>query len=292
MNLSYIKTFLTVCECGNFTEAAKQLYIPQPTVSNRIRSLEKDLNQDLFVKKHKGKRIVKLTIAGEKFLPYAKQIIETLDVVKEELNSSMPKNRIRIGSTIPLTHPLLYEKIHSLYTSDENISLQVSCIESSSVISYLTNDEIDLALVIRPVHHKDLYCYPIETEAYKLILSAQHRLAKLDCLTTMESLKDENILLLDSYPVPLMVSNFIKRYCKKQLITDQIDLIKQFLENNLGITILPSVICQKEIEKKEFVSIPFAKKIALDKVQYYLVGSASHIEYKDMFSNGVQEVAL
>lgn len=58
---------MVVCNYENFTEAAKQLHVPQPTISNRIRYLEEELGQELFVRGKKGKRSVELTRAGKNF---------------------------------------------------------------------------------------------------------------------------------------------------------------------------------------------------------------------------------
>jgi DNA-binding transcriptional LysR family regulator len=290
MNTTYLNTFLTVCECGNFTEAAKQLYIPQPTVSNRIRYLEEELNQNLFIKKHTGKRTVKLTIAGEKFLPHARQIIGTLDKVKEELSSSKQKNEVNIGSTVPLTHPLLYEKVKSNFSSNEEINMHVSCVKQSNVMSYIINNEIDLALVTEPINDSNVKCYPIQSEKYELILSKEHKLSGLKCLTDIQLLKNENILRFDSYALAGKMSNLIKDNCKKQLMTNQLDLVKQLIRDNYGVAILPSVIFKKEIEEGEIINIPISKKIVFDKINYYLVCNQKNIVLKEMFFNGLQKV--
>jgi Transcriptional regulator len=53
MNTLQIKYFLTAARCLNFTEAAKQLYISQPALSQQILALEKELNMQLFIRAKK-----------------------------------------------------------------------------------------------------------------------------------------------------------------------------------------------------------------------------------------------
>lgn len=60
-----IKYFLMAARCLNFTEAAKQLYISQPALSQQITAMEKELNMQLFIRS-KGK--LRLTPAGATFL--------------------------------------------------------------------------------------------------------------------------------------------------------------------------------------------------------------------------------
>ncbi|MFC7392850.1 LysR family transcriptional regulator [Scopulibacillus cellulosilyticus] len=287
MNLTYLETFLTVYECGNFTEAAKQLYIPQPTVSNRIRYLEEELRQDLFVKNQKGKRSVNLTKAGEKLLPYARQILETMTVVKEELNVTNRKN-LKIGSTIPLTHPFIYKKIQMLYSPDNNVNVYVSSINQSNVIENIINKDIDFALVTEPINDMNIKSYPIKSEEYELILSKKHRLSKLPILDNIKCLENENMVYYEYYRLIMKMLNALQMKYKKKLVTNQIELVRKLVKSDYGIAILPSVLFQKEIEDGEIINIPISKSFGLDKIHYYLVCNQNNVMLKNIFLSNLQ----
>src|SRR5690625_360018 len=83
MDVSKLKTFLTLADCLSFTEAAEKLFCSQPSVSMQIQSLEQDLNTKLF-DRH-GKKTY-LTTQGELFKTYAEQIINTAEAAKEHLH--------------------------------------------------------------------------------------------------------------------------------------------------------------------------------------------------------------
>lgn len=68
LDFRQIETFLYVSKTKNFTKAAEELYITQPTVSNHIATLEKELDTALFIRSRKN---VSLTKSGEIFLKYA-----------------------------------------------------------------------------------------------------------------------------------------------------------------------------------------------------------------------------
>ena len=73
MNLNQIKSFLSVSQTLNFTNAAKQNDVPQSTISRQIHDLEQQLGVKLF---YRTKRDVRLTEEGRTFLPYAKEILD------------------------------------------------------------------------------------------------------------------------------------------------------------------------------------------------------------------------
>lgn len=94
-----LRTFITIVECGSFSEAAARLYTSQSALSQQIRSLEKQLGFELF--NHQSRRM-KLTQAGENFYPHARQICaDYANAVLEGRSWAQAekerKRRLRIG---------------------------------------------------------------------------------------------------------------------------------------------------------------------------------------------------
>ena len=73
MHLNQIKSFITVSQVLNFTNAARQNGVPQSTISRQINDLEQQLGVKLF---YRTKRDVRLTQEGWAFLPYAQEILD------------------------------------------------------------------------------------------------------------------------------------------------------------------------------------------------------------------------
>lgn len=73
MHLNQIKSFITVSQVLNFTNAARQNGVPQSTISRQISDLEQQLGVKLF---YRTKRDVRLTQEGRAFLPYAQEILD------------------------------------------------------------------------------------------------------------------------------------------------------------------------------------------------------------------------
>ena len=76
MELSEIEAFVTISRTGGFTRAALLLHLSQPAVSRRIELLERELGVPLFECFPGG---VRLTQAGESFLPYAQQVLSAIE---------------------------------------------------------------------------------------------------------------------------------------------------------------------------------------------------------------------
>lgn len=80
MTLLQLKYIVTVAAAGTISEAAKQLYIAQPSLTAAIKDLESELGINIFKRTNKG---ILLSAEGEEFLGYARQVIEQTNLIEE-----------------------------------------------------------------------------------------------------------------------------------------------------------------------------------------------------------------
>ena len=76
MKLQQLKYVITIADTRSMNEAAKQLFIAQPSLSGAVKEIEKELGFDIFVRKNRG---VEITKEGAEFIAYAKQVMEQVD---------------------------------------------------------------------------------------------------------------------------------------------------------------------------------------------------------------------
>lgn len=81
MTLQQLKYIVTVAEKGTISEAAKALFISQPSLTNAIRELEKEMNITIFTRTNKG---VVVSNEGDLFLSYARQVLEQANLLEEK----------------------------------------------------------------------------------------------------------------------------------------------------------------------------------------------------------------
>ena len=75
MTLNQLRNVIAIADTGSMNEAAKKLYIAQPSLSQSIKELEKEIGAELF---RRGNRGVFLTVEGEEFLSYARQVVQLI----------------------------------------------------------------------------------------------------------------------------------------------------------------------------------------------------------------------
>lgn len=84
MTLQQLKYIITVADIGTITEAANGLYISQPSLTNAIHELEKEMNIVIFNRTNKG---ISLSKEGEIFLGYARQVLEQATILEDKYKS-------------------------------------------------------------------------------------------------------------------------------------------------------------------------------------------------------------
>src|SRR5579871_453320 len=155
MELVQLRYVVAVAETGNFTRAAARLDIAQPSISQQISKLEKELGQRIF---HRIGRKAVLTEAGSAFLDRARTILfEVEDVVKQLRDDPSMQRRITVGA-IPTLAPYLLPPLIARCKA-RFPHLQVNIREDFKVT--LTRDilegDLDLAFVALPVTDPNIH---------------------------------------------------------------------------------------------------------------------------------------
>lgn len=91
MRIEELQYFMKVVEVGNMTQAAKDLFISQPSLSKAIANLEGEIGVKLFQRTAKG---AILTNQGDEFLQYARQVLEQVDLLNHRYKEGVQANRI------------------------------------------------------------------------------------------------------------------------------------------------------------------------------------------------------
>ena len=80
MRIQQLQYIIKIVETGSMNEAAKQLFITQPSLSNAVKDLESEMGIEIFIRNPKG---ITLTRDGMEFLSYARQVVEQIDLLSE-----------------------------------------------------------------------------------------------------------------------------------------------------------------------------------------------------------------
>lgn len=155
MNLNDFLYISTIAECGSFTTAAKQLYIAQPSLSQRVKYIEGTYDISIFIRDIKG---VRLTKEGEVFVKYANQILNAEQEMRRSLNAlhNPDKQLIRLGTT-QLMRSYLFDKLIMLF-NQEYPNTQFDFIEdhSSRLQEQIAAGKLDIAIIYLPLEKPDI----------------------------------------------------------------------------------------------------------------------------------------
>ena len=193
MELRQLKYFIKTAEILNFTEAARQLFITQSTLSQQIRQLETELQVQLFDRI--GKRTY-LTEAGTEFLPYAKQTVADSEGGVQRLRDlqNIMAGELRIGAVFTLSD-LLTSTIISFSKQYPNIKLVVVSRPVNELLDLLKERKLDLILSYRPDDEDNqIEFFPLFDSNLSVIVNYNHPLV---------AQREVSLELLKQYPLVL-----------------------------------------------------------------------------------------
>ena len=169
MEIRQLETFVCVARTLNFSRAAEEINLSQPTISTHIGSLENYLNVQLFVRNTKE---VSLTKAGQSFLGFAKKILTTRDQALIDINGEnfdVSGHIYILSSTIPSQH-LLPEIIASFHKQRPNIRFHVEQADSRQVEREMSGFRYDFGMIGTTPDNNRFTHYPVYDDELVLIL--------------------------------------------------------------------------------------------------------------------------
>ena len=178
MKLSQIRSFVAVAKCGNFSQAAVELDLTQPTVSHAIATLENDLGIQLLFR---GKKGVNLTPAGESVLVHCDRVLQSIEDIQQEANryKSLNGGKVRISAFRGASAQLL-PKIRA-YFKLKHPQIEIEIAEEKDcpqVEQMVYEGKADLGFTILPTS-KDLDTIEVLRDDYIILLPPNSNLARL-----------------------------------------------------------------------------------------------------------------
>ncbi|MFE1320076.1 LysR family transcriptional regulator [Kitasatospora phosalacinea] len=149
MQLQQLAYFVAVADARHFTRAAELSHVSQPSLSQQIRSLERELGAELF---HRSRSGTTLTDAGEALLPLARRILADADSARRAVAETVQlrRGRVRFGAPPSLCASLVPQVLRAYRARHPGVDLQLTEGGSRDLVRDLEAGQLDLALVITP----------------------------------------------------------------------------------------------------------------------------------------------
>ena len=258
MEIRHLECFVAVARCGNFTKAAEQIHISQPSISKMIKEIEAQAGMELF---YRDTKHVELTDAGIAFLEQAQQIValfHNLNTGLEELMSEKA-GKIRIGFP-PITSVTMFSHVLGAFKKEHpNTEIYLYEFGSKEIEKSIQEGELDIGIVSTPVTNADLYnMFWLTRDSLEVVMQPGHRLAQ-SAAVKFADLADESFVL---YRRDFRLHDQIIERCNAEgfqpkiiLETSQLEFMIQTIAANLGIAFLPKRICQ-QLDSSRVVARP------------------------------------
>lgn len=248
MELRQIHYFMAVAAHQNFTRAAEQVHVSQPSLSIQIGALERELGTRLFDRL--GRKVV-LTQAGELFRVHAERALRELDqaaqVVHELLGAK--RGRLVVGTLSTVNSYLIAPLVSRFKQRFPDIHLQVHAQPSSDIVSGLLANRLDIGICLLPLTHPHMTTIPLFEERLALIAPASMSIGTVR--TRMQDLARLPLVLM---PVDYCLRKMVEVECAKAGVHPQVVLemsspegILQAVAEGTGATILPELYVRSRL---------------------------------------------
>lgn len=194
MELRYLRYFVAVARTRHFTQAAKELGISQPPLSQQIQRLEREVGTPLFRRLTRG---VELTEAGESFYEDARQILAMSDAALEKAKGIARgmNGSLSLGITSSdAFHPQIFTLLHRFQLDHPGVTLHQMEDNMANLMTALSEAELDIAFVRLPCESSKAFNLRIIDEEPMVIalprdnpLATQPTLALSSCATWRRS---------------------------------------------------------------------------------------------------------
>jgi DNA-binding transcriptional LysR family regulator len=259
MLISQIEAFVEVARTRTVSRAADALFVTQPALTARLQRLEEELDTKLFVRTPRG---MKLTEAGEVFLPHAVKALDSLADGRRIVNAFERggAGRLALGAAPAVSTYVLPGILKRFSVSHPRVSVSVRTGHSEEVLELVLREQVQVGLG-RALHHPQVEAIPLYEDELVLVVDPRHRFAEEQEIGADE-LTDVQLILFDrTSSYHRLTSDFfesIGAVPRGVMELDNIDAAKKMVEQGLGVAFLPHTAVSAELEAGSLKAVTLA----------------------------------
>ena len=199
MNQDELMAFLMIVNCKSISLAAEKLYISQPALSNRLRSLEEKLGFPLIHRK-KGGHDLALTEEGRAFIPIARKS-QQLWMKAQTIPEQMSQSILRVIAVNSISHYLLPNVVEAFLKREKSVSLRILAYSSETGSKSVEDGTADLAIMTSDVYSDTLETAPAYRTKMVCVSGRESGLASTVDITTLSPEKEIQVPWFSDYDI-------------------------------------------------------------------------------------------
>ncbi|MEN9678623.1 MAG: hypothetical protein RIS76_4519 [Verrucomicrobiota bacterium] len=243
MEMHQLRYVVAVARTGNFSRAAEQCHVAQPSLSQQIQKLEAELGERLF---DRMKREVRLTPHGEAFLRHAVSILEEVDTAKREAADSrdLLRGTLTLG-VLPTVAPYLLPEVMIQFTEEfPGVEMIIEEDTTARLLKLAHAYDIDFALASEPIQDPRLETCALFSEELLLALPPRHPLTRKRTVALADLQSEPLIVMKEGHCLGDQVLGFCEGRDFKPRISfrsAQLDTVQALVHAGLGISLIPAM---------------------------------------------------
>jgi DNA-binding transcriptional LysR family regulator len=250
VQLQQLRYFVSVAENRHFTRAAQALHVAQPSLSQQIRSLERDVGAELFLRMRGN---IVLTDAGEALLPLARRILADADSAVREVQgiAGLRRGRVRLGAPPSLCASLVPDVLRRFHDAFPGIELRVDEGGSQDLLHTLGSGELDLALITSalPRAARTLTATELLREDLVVVSAPTGPAPSRRRRMRVEELRDRELVMFrhgyDLREVTVSVCRGAGFEPVFAVEGGEMDAVLGFVRSGLGVAVVPGMVAER-----------------------------------------------
>jgi LysR family hydrogen peroxide-inducible transcriptional activator len=243
MEMHQLRYVVAVARTKNFSRAAEQCHVSQPSLSQQIQKLEEELGERLF---DRLKREAKLTAAGEAFVRRAGRILEEVDAAKREAHDThaLLRGTLAVGvlpTIAPYLLPDVIARFNQLYPGVEVVIHEDT---TARLLKLALACDIDFAIASTPLHDARFEVRELFSEELLLAVPPGHSLTNKRSIRSSDLETERLIVMKEGH----CLGDQVLRFCERRAVhpnvsirSAQMETIQSLVRAGVGLSLIPKM---------------------------------------------------
>ena len=243
MEIHQLRYFCAVVRAGSFTRAAEQMGVAQPSLSQQIRALEKQIGTPLF---ERLGRSVRLTAYGEALRQPAIEILQQVADAESSLVNLKDgvRGRLRVGVVPTIMPYFVAPQIGEFLRRFPELDLQLVEDVTPALVDSLQVGDLDIAVAGLPLRNPDIVCCELLREPLYLAVAQDHPLARKTAVELQELRNERFLLLKEGHCLRhdvLVACSRANAELHTVFEANHLESIFQLVRSSFGLTLVPAM---------------------------------------------------
>ena len=264
MHIETLKVFCDLVDLESFSMAAERNFITQSAVSQQIRALEEKFKRRLL-ERVRGRRDVKLTLAGEVFYREARSVLDSYDHLQESLRGVVGTigGTVKVATVYSVGLHELPVKVREFMTKFPAAKIDLEYSRTTRVVRDVLNGTVELGVLAFPEPKRGLAITSMPDNRLVLIAPPDHKFATRKKVKVTDLNGEDFVHFERDVPTRKAMDKIFKTNgveVKKVAEFDNIETIKRAVEVGFGLAIVPEPAVMEAQKAGSLAVIPLAEK--------------------------------